>query len=509
MYKVAARCVRKKPGNVRLLLLAFLLCHLLSACAPSIINIPLDTENRIDMNQFDLTFKEQDAPKIQAPALIREKPLAFMPGNSIGLFFDKKIYNFPIGDLLERVMNRAVYAVFDKPDPSVSECFGIYVYLDRFQVNYSGLGSDKTATCHITVRVKVREPQGTICIAQKTFLANATSPFTSKRVPQAIWTASALIGNDVIKFLARNQEISRVAKSIVKKHGVVAATAKPESQTPPKLKQNGGTMPTPAHRFEAGQKWAVVAGISRYKHSGNNQITNLRYASRDAQALSEFLKDPKGGGFDHVYELYDEDVTYKALRYALFEYLGQAIEEDMVLVFFAGHGAPDPNNPQNLYLLTYDTDPQKVASTAFPMWDVETALKRNIKAQTVILISDACHSGGISGGVGTRGITVTENKTNESLLKLAYDPGKISFTASEANEKSHESNKWGGGHGVFTHYLLEGLQGQADTNRDRIVTLGEVVDYTSENVRRATRNQQHPDTSGMFDRNLPINILEN
>jgi hypothetical protein len=42
---------------------------------------------------------------------------------------------------------------------------------------------------------------------------------------------------------------------------------------------------------------------------------------------------------------------------------------------------------------------------------------------------------------------------------------------------------------------------------ENIVSLGEAMDYTDEQVRRATRNKQHPDTSGNFDRNLPLAIL--
>jgi uncharacterized caspase-like protein len=81
------------------------------------------------------------------------------------------------------------------------------------------------------------------------------------------------------------------------------------------------------------------------------------------------------------------------------------------------------------------------------------------------------------------------------------------FTASEAGEQSMESENWGGGHGVFTFYFLKGLRGEADQNSDGIVTLGEAMDYTSEHVRRDTNSQQHPDTAGMFDRNLPMAVM--
>ena len=81
------------------------------------------------------------------------------------------------------------------------------------------------------------------------------------------------------------------------------------------------------------------------------------------------------------------------------------------------------------------------------------------------------------------------------------------FTSCEAGEYSRETDKLGGGHGVFTWYLLQGLKGQADTPKgggdgDGHVTLGEVIEYTRDQVKRYTGNRQHPDTAGRFDRQL-------
>jgi hypothetical protein len=257
-----------------------------------------------------------------------------------------------------------------------------------------------------------------------------------------------------------------------------------------------------------GQRWAVVVGISRYKHP--HQIPNLRYADTDAQAIHEFLRSPQGGGYpeSHVKLLLNEEATYQALRSALFSFLQKAIEEDFVVIYISGHGTPDPKNQKNLYFLSYDTDVNQIASTAFPMWDLETAIQRQIKAQRVVIITDTCHAGGVGGGIGMRALDPKENLINKYMLGLAQAKrGVAVFTASEAGEQSMESEQWGGGHGVFTYYLLKGLRGEADSNSDGLVSLGEAMDYTSENVKRDTNSQQHPDTAGMFDRNLPMAIL--
>ena len=86
--------------------------------------------------------------------------------------------------------------------------------------------------------------------------------------------------------------------------------------------------------------------------------------------------------------------------------------------------------------------------------------------------------------------------------------GKPVFTSSEANEVSRESDKWDGGHGVFTWAMLKGLKGEADgfggSEKDGKVTLGELLDYVDQTVRRETGSTQHPQKAGRFDRNMII-----
>lgn len=251
-----------------------------------------------------------------------------------------------------------------------------------------------------------------------------------------------------------------------------------------------------------GRKLAVVIGVSRYARP--EQITTLQYADRDAELVAGILRE---AGFDEVRLLTNERATSSALRRELFDFLSQAIAEDVVLIYFAGHGAPDPKNLGNLYFLTYDTDVDSMASTAFPMWEMEMAIQRKIHSERVVLIADACHSGGIGGDLLTRGLQLSRNPTHDYLSAMAKSRGRVAFTASEASELSQESKRWGGGHGVFTWAFAEALRGRADADKNRVISLGELIDFTSEQVRRETRNQQHPDTSGRFDRGLPIVVL--
>ena len=207
--------------------------------------------------------------------------------------------------------------------------------------------------------------------------------------------------------------------------------------------------------------------------------------------------------------LTDADATGVNIKKALFEWLAQAIEEDIVTIYFAGHGSPQsPDHPENLFLLPYDTQYDSVQTTGFPMWDIETALKRFIKARKVIVITDACHAGGVGQGFDVarragRGVNVFPISSSLQNLSNIND-GVCIISASDDNQFSQESAQWGGGHGVFTFHLIEGLKGKADYNKDGVVTLGEIIPFLSEQVRRETRNAQAPTVAGRFDPALSI-----
>ena len=256
------------------------------------------------------------------------------------------------------------------------------------------------------------------------------------------------------------------------------------------------------------QRWAVIVGISDYHDS---RIPCLRYASTDAQSFYNWLTSPEGGRYrpSHVRLLVNEQATGRSIKEALFVWLKQAIQEDMVIMFFAGHGSPEsPDSPDNLFLLAYDTEYDNIAATGFPMWDIETALRRFIKAKKVVVRADACHSGGVGQAYdvarrANRGIKVNPISSGLQNLSVIGD-GVAVISASDDRQFFQESEKWGGGHGVFTHFLLKGLKGEADYNKDQRITLGELIPFLSEQVRRATMNAQSPTVAGRFDPALSI-----
>lgn len=254
-----------------------------------------------------------------------------------------------------------------------------------------------------------------------------------------------------------------------------------------------------------GEKYALIIGISRYKNNVKG-IPNLDYADVDAKAIYNFLQQPAAGGFlrENMLLLSNEQATTAAIREALTNFVARASADDMLLIFFAGHGAPDPFALQNLYLITYDTIYTDMAQTALAMPELGRYVDRNVKSKRVVLLFDACHSAGLA-TQGTRDLA--NNLANLYLEKLLYEKeGRAIITSSDVNEASRESRKWGNGHGVFTYYLLEGLQGSADTNGDRLVSVGELFRYVRQKVRLDTGFQQNPRMLMGENENLALSV---
>ena len=259
----------------------------------------------------------------------------------------------------------------------------------------------------------------------------------------------------------------------------------------------------------AGSRWAVVIGVSEYQ----DPRLNLRYAAQDAEDLAALIRTPNGGAFpdENVLLLTDGQATSREVTRALRSFLTRPATEDLVLIYLACHGGPDPRRPTGpLYLLTHDTEYADIAGTAVPMDEIDGALRGSLLSERVVVIADTCHSGDL-GGAGRRSVASAE-VTNRYLNRLAGSkPGVALLTSCESAESSQEDGRWGGGHGVFTWHLLEGMRGAADgfggRERDGIVSVGELFEYVRERVRADTEGQQHPSVGAApFDRNLPMAV---
>jgi hypothetical protein len=254
-----------------------------------------------------------------------------------------------------------------------------------------------------------------------------------------------------------------------------------------------------------GNKYALLIGVSRYKNNAEG-IPDLKYADVDARSVYQFLQQPVAGKFSkaNMLLLENEQATISNIRQALSSFVSHAEADDLLLIFIAGHGAPDPAQQQNLYVLAHDTTLGDMANTALAMPDLRKYVERNVRAKRVVLLVDTCHSAGLSAEI-TRALS--NNLVNLYFEKLLYqEEGRAIITSSDVNEFSRESERWGAGHGVFTYYILEGLKGKANVNEDQLVSVGELFRFVRQKVRLDTEFKQNPRMLVGANENLALSL---
>lgn len=266
-------------------------------------------------------------------------------------------------------------------------------------------------------------------------------------------------------------------------------------------------------------RWAVVIGVGDYDQQP--QIKSLRYPRRDAEAMYDFLTTRGGIPADHLRLLADatpdtatvparrESPTLRNLKRALDWLAQKASKDDLIFIYFSGHGAPtiDPAGRETdglaKYLLPKDADLDSLYSSAFPMDEFQKVFDR-ILATRVVLLLDTCYSGSVVEGgrtVALSGIKATPD--SQFLERLAGARGRTILTASRANEVSLESPDLE--HGIFTYYLLQGLRGAADKDGDGVVTTMELYEYLEVQVPRKAAQERGRQTPWMkADGNLPL-----
>ena len=260
------------------------------------------------------------------------------------------------------------------------------------------------------------------------------------------------------------------------------------------------------HKLEIRRNiWAAVIGINNYPN-----VRPLRYAVDDAKAFYDHLVHYNHIPAENVTLLIDQEASLTQLRSTLGTHLkSKAGKDDMVIIFFAGHGATEKDvtsldgDGLEKYLLPYDADPDDLYATALPMGEISRIFNR-IRSERLIFIADSCYSGA-SGGRTTSLKGIRANISDAFLDRIAGGKGRIILTASGANEVSAEDEKLH--HGVFTYFLLEGLRGKADTDKDGVITVDEAYTYVSKQVPQATGQEQHPVKKGIVEGRLILGII--
>lgn len=229
---------------------------------------------------------------------------------------------------------------------------------------------------------------------------------------------------------------------------------------------------------ETGIVRAVVVGISDYQ---NPKITDLLYADRDAVEFVKYLKSPAGGSIDsaNIQLLTNSEATAGKFVAALYWLMEESKKGDEAIIYFSGHGdVENVTMNQPGFLLCWDS-PARVymgGGTFGLAYLQEIISTLSISTQAkVLMIADACHAGKLAGS------NVNGSQATASNLSKQY-ASEVKILSCQPDEFSLEGKNWGNGRGVFSYYLLAGIQGFADRNKDGNITLQEIEAYLDDKV---------------------------
>jgi len=138
------------------------------------------------------------------------------------------------------------------------------------------------------------------------------------------------------------------------------------------------------------------------------------------------------------------------------------------------------------------------------MDEMQTIFGR-VEAERMVVFLDACYSGAAGGRTFASKRTRAARVDEVFLDRLTRSKGRAILTASRGSEVSLEVPELG--HGLFTHYLVQGLRGAADLDRDGIVSLQELYQYLEQQVSQKSRSiggNQHPVMKGELEGLMPL-----
>jgi hypothetical protein len=243
-------------------------------------------------------------------------------------------------------------------------------------------------------------------------------------------------------------------------------------------------------------KVALVIGVEKYENT-----PSAKFASLDAKYFKDYARKAFGVHEDNINLLTDEEANFSKTTSAFFKWLPSKIKSNKtdLIIFYAGHGLASSDG-KDKYILPFDADPDLLSRTAISRKEIFDLII-SLKPRSVTIFLDTCYSG----------VSRDEQMLLASarpLRVIADDDEKLPdnftiFSASENDQISSglESAK----HGIFSYYLMKGLEGKADLDQDGKLTNNELLTYLDNNVSEKALDlgrQQNPTLTGNPDQIL-------
>lgn len=218
--------------------------------------------------------------------------------------------------------------------------------------------------------------------------------------------------------------------------------------------------------------YLVSVGITDYS-AFPGKCPDLNLTVRDAGAVAELYRR---NGNAECEVLLNQSATRVGIVKAIRQTFAKAAPDDIVVLFFSGHGYPGGFCASN-GKLGYDEIRRAMAVS---------------RCRNKMIFADACHSGALRVDPKASGRADSDARNSNVML----------FLSSRNTETSIERR--GMDNGFFTTFLIRGLKGGADADRNRVITARELFDFVHREVTRISTGKQHPVMWGKFDDSMPV-----
>ena len=231
--------------------------------------------------------------------------------------------------------------------------------------------------------------------------------------------------------------------------------------------------PSKIESLQSNSKVALIIGVEQY-----DQSPNASYANLDAKYFFDYARKAFGIKKQNIKILVDEDASLSKTYSAIFKWLPGKIKsnETDLVIFFSGHGLASSDGKAK-YILPSDADPDLLSKTALSRSELFNQIIE-LNPKSVTMFFDTCYSG-VSRDEETLLASAKPLRIVADVNNEIPDNFTI-FTASKAEQISSGLKE--AKQGIFSYYLMKGLEGKADTNKDKNITNGELLAYMDQNV---------------------------
>jgi hypothetical protein len=240
---------------------------------------------------------------------------------------------------------------------------------------------------------------------------------------------------------------------------------------------------------------AIIIGIEKYK-----RVAKADFANDDAQVFYDYASRALGIKPENIKLLVDDGADDAEIYRAFQNWLPLKVKKSKteVFVFFSGHGLPSQDG-KSLYFLPWGVDKDFVEKTAINQQEIIASLQ-SVQPKSVTMFIDSCYSGQARGG---ETLLASARPIALKAEANAYPQNFTVMSASAPDQLSSSSPDLK--HGIFSYYLMKGMEGDADQNNDGKITVAEIQEYLTDMVGRQAmgmNRKQQPQLFGDAERVL-------